>query len=91
MANAMTGSACGKEDPGGGEKEHRPDGQGSEGLDLAVAVGVLRVRGLFGEVEGDDPDDVREGVEPRMNGIRYHAHRPGEDAKDRFCKCDGEV
>ena len=46
------------EDAGGGQEEHRPDDKGPERLDLAVAVGVLRVRGFPCKVDGDDPDDV---------------------------------
>jgi len=28
---------------------------------------------------------------PEWRASAYHAHRPADDAEDRFCECDGEV
>ena len=58
------------DDPGAGhEKQHGLD-QGGEILDLAVAVGMIVVRRLVGDVNGQQGDDGGDEVERRVGRFR---------------------
>ncbi len=73
------------------EKDHDADGEAGGDLDFLVAVGVLGVRGLHREPEGDESDDVGEGVKERVEAVGLEADDIGVVAEGKLEARDGNV
>ena len=72
-------------------QEKQRDAARGERLELAVAVGMIRVRRLLGQPQADERDDVRRAVGQRMKTVRENADGAAELAEDDLGQRDGEV
>ena len=72
------------DDPGAGHKKQHGFDQGGEIFDLAVAVGMIVVRRLVGDVNGQQGDDGGDEVERRVGRFRQDPETARDQADDEL-------
>ena len=69
---------CRVSDAHGGQQNERALDAAGEVLGLAVAVGVVLIRGPGGDGQHGQGHDAADEVDERLNGVGEQAHRPGQ-------------
>ena len=73
------------------DQQEQRDTAGRQGLEFAVAVGMIRVRRLLCEAQADERHDVRRAVGERMKPVGKDADGAADLAKDDLRQRDAEV
>ena len=78
----------------GGYEQQHADGKRAVGLELGVSVGVPRIGGTGRQADTDEPDDVAERVEHRVDAVGLHRGGPRgetvEELRRRHHQVQGE-